>query len=204
MQMFTHSSKPSRGKALEEAFFYQMDQELIALLSQRLQRDEKIRAFASATGIRDKQRLASLVDAGFELSTLTAFIWVPLVFVAWADGNADEMERNAIFRVLTNKGISHETASMMIAHDWLRQTPREDLWKTWEEFTAVTLAKLVPTVRNEMIDEIVGLCHVVANASGGFLGVGTISETEARIIDRVTRSMQEWDVLDDQVHHSTV
>lgn len=166
------------------------------MLSKSLQRDEKIRLFANVTGIRDRNRLASLVDSGFELSPMTAFIWVPLVFVAWADGNADDLEKNAIFDVLTNKGISQETASMMIAHEWFRQSPNEDLWRTWEEFAATTLASLAPAIRNELIDEIVGLCHVVAHASGGFLGVGTISETEANIIDRVIRALQKWDILD--------
>jgi hypothetical protein len=79
----------NRGKALEEAFFFRMDQELVELLGRKLQRDEKIKSFAEATGIQDVKRLESLVDAGFEMPTLTAFIWVPLVFVAWADGNAD-------------------------------------------------------------------------------------------------------------------
>lgn len=194
--MLTQSNKPTRGKALEEAFFYQMDQELIELLSKRLQREEKIRLFANATGIRDRRRLEALVDSGFELSTLTAFIWVPLIFVAWADGTADGSEKSAIFDVLLNKGISQDTASMMIAHEWFRQSPNEDLWKTWEEFAAATMACLAPTIRNELIDEIVGLCHVVAHASGGFLGVGTISESEANVIDRVIRALQQWDMLD--------
>lgn len=194
--MLTQTNKLTRGKALEEAFFYRMDQELIELLRKSLQREEKLQLFASATGIRDRKRLASLVDSGFELSTLTAFIWVPLVFVAWADGNADELEKNAIFDVLTNKGISQETASMMIAHEWFRQCPNEDLWSTWEEFAAITLASLGPQIRNELIDEIVGLCHVVAHASGGFLRVGSISEAEANIIDRVTRALLQRDILD--------
>ena len=193
--MLTPPRNQTRGKALEEAFFFRMDRELIELLSNRLQRDEKIRLFANATGIRDKRRLESLVDSGFELSTLTAFIWVPLVFVAWADGNADEAEKKAIFHVLTTKGISQETASMMMAHQWFGQRPTEELWGTWEEFATTTLASLTPAIRNELVDEIVGLCHVVAHASGGFLGVGTISETEAKVIDRVIRALQQWDNL---------
>ena len=194
--MLTLSNKLTRGKALEEAFFYRMDQELIEQLRKKLQRDEKIRLFANATGIRDRKRLESLVDSGFELSTLTAFIWVPLVCVAWADGNADELEKKAIFDVLIDKGISKETASMMIAHEWFRQSPNEDLWSTWEEFATATLANLSPPTRNELIDEIVGLCHVVAHASGGFLGIGTVSETEANVIDRVIRALHKSDVLD--------
>ena len=84
----------------------------------------------------------------------------------------------------------------MIAHEWFRQSPNEELWKTWEEFAATNLASLTPAIRNELIDAIVGLCHVVAHASGGFLGAGLISETEANIIDRVIRALQQWDILD--------
>ncbi len=192
--MLTKSNKTSRGKALEEAFFYRMDQELIELLSKRLQREEKIRLFANSTGIRDRQGLESLVDSGFELSTLTAFIWVPLIFVAWADGNADEFEKKSFFDVLTSKGIASETASMMVAHAWFRQSPKEELWKLWEDFTATTMSSLNPVIRNELIDEIVGLCHVVAHSSGGLLGLGKISPSESKVIDRVIESLHRSDM----------
>jgi hypothetical protein len=187
--MLTEANRQSRGKALEEAFFFRMDQELIELLGKRMQRDEKMRSFANATGIQDKKRLASLIDAGFELSTLTAFIWVPLVFVAWADGHADQQERKAICDVLAGKGISPPTVAMMIDHDWFHHCPSEELWKTWEDFVAASMTSLNPLVRNELIDEIVGLCHVVAHASGGFLGIGKISPTETEVIDRVIGSL---------------
>ncbi len=188
--MLAQSNKLTRGKALEEAFFYQMDQELIELLSKRLKRDEKIRLFAQETGIQDQKCLEFLVDSGFELSTLTAFIWVPLVFVAWADGNADKLEKNAILNVLTNKGISKDTAKMMVAHQWFRQQPTEELWRTWEEFAANILSGLSPAVRSKWIHEIVKLCRSVALASGGVLGVGKISASEAEVINRVTQSLE--------------
>lgn len=183
------TTKRARGQALEEAFFYRMDQELIAVLGKRLQREEKIRSFAQATGIQDKRRLEALVDSDFELSTLTAFLWVPLVFVAWADGNVDELEKKAISEVLRLKGISEETTSMLIAHEWFRRVPNDDLWQIWEEFIDSNLSKLAPTVRNELMDEIIGLCHVVAHASGGFLGMGKISAQESNVIDRVSESL---------------
>jgi hypothetical protein len=197
--MLTQSNKPTRGKALEEAFFYRIDQDLIELLSKNLRRDEKMRSFANATGIRDKKRLESLVDSGFELSTLTAFIWAPLAFVAWADGNADELEKKAIFDVLTGKGISQETASMMIAHAWFRQSPNKELWGIWEEFSATTLASLKPGIRNELIDEIVGLCHVVAHASGGFMRLGRVAPREIEVIDRVIESLHRCAESDESV-----
>ncbi len=183
--MLTRTKVLPRGKALEEAFFFRMDQELIELLSKQLEREEKIKSFTSATGIRNRKRLEALVDSGFELSTLTAFIWVPLVFVAWADGIADENEKHAIVDVLAQKGISPTTASSMMDHDWFRRSPKEELWNIWEEFASATFANLNPSVRNELMDEIIGLCHVVADASGGFLGLGKVSTEEAAVIDRI-------------------
>lgn len=191
--MFTESLKTNRGKALEEAFFFRMDQELIELLSRKLQRDEKIRSFAEATGIHDLKRLESLVDAGFEMPTLTAFIWVPLVFVAWADGNVDAVEKKTILDVLATKGFSENAACRIMDHEWLRNPPNADLWKIWEDFSAATLANLKAPSRNELIDEIVGLCYVVAHASGGFLGIGKVSPSETEVIDRVIDSLQACD-----------
>ncbi len=60
-----------------------------------------------------------LVDAGFELPTLTAFIWVPLVFVAWGDGELDERERESILEIPPRRVFRRrKTAAMMMEHEW--------------------------------------------------------------------------------------
>jgi uncharacterized tellurite resistance protein B-like protein len=195
--MLTQSAQPTRGKVVEEAFFYKVDRELIELLSERLQREEKLRLLANATGIRDQKHLELLADSGFELSTLH-FIWVPLILVAWADGNAEKIEKQAIADILVSKGISQETISRVIAHDWFRKKPTEELWEIWSEFSAATSASLNPSIYNELIDEIVRLCRLVADASGGFMGLGKISTTETQAIDRVMRTLQQTDA--DRTH----
>lgn len=196
--MLTQSIQPTRGKVLEEAFFYRVDRELGEMMSKRLQREEKIRLFASATGIRDQKRLELLVDSGFELSTL---LWVPLILVAWADGNAEKLEKEAIAGILASKGISQETISKVIAHDWFCKKPTEELWEIWAEFSAATSASLNPSIYNELIEEIVRLCRLVADTSGGFIGLGKISATETRAIDRVIRTLQHTD--GDRTHASS-
>jgi hypothetical protein len=197
--MLTQSIQPTRGKVLEEAFFYRVDRELGEMMSKRLQREEKIRLFASATGIRDQKRLELLVDSGFELSTL---LWVPLILVAWADGNAEKLEKEAIAGILASKGISQETISKVIAHDWFCKKPTEELWEIWADFSAATSASLNPSIYNELIEEIVRLCRLVADTSGGFIGLGKISATETRAIDRVIRTLQHTD--GDHTHASSV
>jgi hypothetical protein len=137
--MLAQSTQQTRGKVLEEAFFYRVDRELSELLGKRLQREGKILQFANATGIRDQKHLELLVDSGFELSTL---LWVPLILVAWADGNAEKLEKEAIAGILASKGISQETISKVIAHDWFCKKPTEELWEIWAEFSAATSASL--------------------------------------------------------------
>ncbi|MFO0181173.1 MAG: ATP-binding protein, partial [bacterium] len=107
------------------------------------------------SGIQDKVIVESLVDAGFEMSTLTAFIWAPVVFVAWADGNLDALEKAAILDALPNKGLSREMASMMIEHAWFTNRPTEELWRVWEEFANATLSSVPSHEREAGMDEIV-------------------------------------------------
>jgi len=188
--MLTQSVQPTRGKVLEEAFFYRVDRELNAMLGKRLQREEKIRLLANATGIQDRKHLELLADSGFELSTLH-FIWVPLILVAWADGNAGKLEKEAIAAILASKGISQETICRVIAHDWFCRKPTEELWEIWAQFSAATSASLDPSMYNELTDEIARLCRLVADASGGFIGLGKTSATENYAIDRVIRTLQD-------------
>ena len=199
--MLTQSTQPTRGKVLEEAFFYRVDRELGEMLGKRLQREEKIRLLANATGIRNQKHLELLADSGFEFSTLH-FVWVPLILVAWADGNAEKLEKEAIAGILASKGISQETIARVVSHDWFCKKPTEELWEIWAEFSAATSASLNPSMYNELIDEIVRLCRLVADASGGFIGLGKISATETRAIDRVIRTLQHTD--GDHTHASSV
>ena len=198
--MLTQSTQPTRGNVSEEAFFYRVDRELSQVLSKRLQREEKIRLFANATGIRDQKRLERLADSGFELST-PYFVWVPLILVAWADGNAEKLEKEAIAGILASKGISKETISRVIAHDWFRKKPTEELWEIWAEFSAATSASLDPSMYDDLMNEIVRLCRLVADASGGFMGIRKISTAETQAIDRVIRTLQQ--THEDRAHASS-
>lgn len=187
--MLTQSAQPTRGQVLEEAFFYRVDRDLSETLRRRLQREARMQLLSNATGIRNPKHLEMLADSGFELSTLH-FIWVPLILVAWADGNAERLEKEAIAGILASKGIPRETISRVIAHEWFRKKPTEELWQIWAEFAAATSASLNTSMYEELVDEIVRLCRLVADASGGFIGLGKISSTETHAIDRVIRTLQ--------------
>jgi tellurite resistance protein len=186
-----NSNQEFLAKTLEEAFFFRMDQDVITALQRKLTLNDKLKAFQDVTGIRNKSQLLGLIDAGFDLPTLIAFTWVPLVYVAWADGQIDPQEKTAIFKTLNSKGISPETVALMTDHEWFRQRPDNGLWNIWRQFTAAVMKHQPTDLRNELMDEIVTLCYVVANASGGAAGAGAVSERESRVVDGVAQSFSD-------------
>ncbi|XZE34093.1 hypothetical protein SH501x_004905 [Pirellulaceae bacterium SH501] len=183
--MLLDASKRSRGEALAEAFFYKMDRELLDGLRTKLDRVERMKSLEACTGIRDQRIVEGLVDAGFDLSTVTAFLYAPAVFVAWADGQADDREQEAIRRALPQKGVSHDAVASFISHRLFRDPPSRDLWNLWESFCVSFLDSFSPQDRDSLIREIVELCYLVARSSGGVWGMGSISPRETKVIQQV-------------------
>ncbi|MCU0711613.1 MAG: hypothetical protein MUC43_06105 [Pirellula sp.] len=188
--MLTIAEKNGRGQALAEAFFFQADQELLQSLREKLNREEKIQAFERVIGIRDSKVVNCLVEAGFDLSTAMAFVWAPAMFVAWADGEADQLEKEIILNRLPSKGVSPDATSMIIQHEWFTNPPSPELWQLWVDFASSFLQNQSPEEREAVSNEIVNLCRDVADASGGFLGFLKMSQLEIETIERVAAALE--------------
>ena len=187
--MLTDAEKKSRGQALAEAFFFRADQELWQSLREKLNREERVKAFETVIGIRDTQVVHCLVDAGFDLSTAMAFVWAPAMFVAWADGEADHLEKEIILDRLPSKGVSPDATSMIIQHEWFTNPPSSDLWQLWVDFASDFLRNWKVEDREAVSNEILNLCRDVADASVGFLGFLKMSQLEVEAIDRVASAL---------------
>jgi tellurite resistance protein len=187
--MSLEAKKRSRGEALAEAFFYKMDRELLESLRMRIDRAERVKSFEACTGIRDPRIVEGLVDAGLDLSTITAFLYAPAVFVAWADGQADEREQEAIRLALPQKGVSQDAVACFISHTLFQDPPSKDLWNLWESFSVSFLDSFSPQDRDLLIREIVELCYLVARSSGGVWGMGSISPRETKVIQQVLEAL---------------
>ncbi|XZE21016.1 hypothetical protein SH449x_000909 [Pirellulaceae bacterium SH449] len=183
--MIQDVQKLSRGETLAEAFFFRMDQELIDLLGKKLNREESIQAIQELTGIVHREVIESLVDAGWDSSAAAAFIWAPIVFVAWADGHADEAEKKAIIELLEKKGFPTESAKLLMDHPWFQTPPSDHLWNLWKEFATNFLNQMKPADRQTLVRELIELCQTVAQASGGFMGLGSVSQSESAAIAKV-------------------
>lgn len=179
-----------RRKSLEEAFFKERDQQLLAKLRGEMAAFEERQKIAHASGIVDEKVLMDLVKAGVGAESLLAMRVVPMVEVAWCDGSVESAERAAVLNAAASLGIHPGSAAHDVLDRWLQERPDDRVVTAWKEYVKA-LTKLLPTdtasdIRNHMVDR----CTRVATAAGGFLGLTTISQHERAKINEFASA---WD-----------
>lgn len=178
-----------RKAGLENAFFAQQD----AILRRRLGEADEIktrREMLSATsGIKDTAVLDKLLAQNVTGATLAALSLVPLVVVAWADGSLDERERSAILSGAEQAGLDKQHASYQLFEGWLTRRPPPELVATWREYVSALSATLTDDARHALKSELLGRARTVAEAAGGFMGMGQkVSAAEAAVLGELEQA----------------
>lgn len=178
----------SQRRALEEAFFNNQDQKLVQSLKEQAERAQ-LKEGLSSFGIKDPAVLEKLADLKISGETLAALSIVPLVEVAWCDGELDEKEKEAIVRAADGFGIAKGSPAHGLLVGWLQKAPSMDLLVAWEAYTKVLCEQFPEANRKKLKDELVGRAKQVAEAAGGFLGLmSKISPAEQRMLDRLSKA----------------
>jgi len=174
----------SRKDALEHEFFSRQDQEAIEKMRAKNAVKAKREALTEASGITDESVLDALDAAGIQAETLTALSLVPLVAVAWADGEMDDGERSAIQEAAAKSNADASTLSLL--EGWLSAPPSASLLETWKAYIQELQTTLDATAKRALRDQLIGGARQVAEAAGGFLGLGNkISKVEAQVLDEL-------------------
>ncbi|HEX4768817.1 MAG TPA: hypothetical protein VH414_21340 [Lichenihabitans sp.] len=177
-----------RGKGLEDAFFARQD----ALLRQRLAEldemsDRKV-ALAQASGIADAVVLDRLMGLGMSSALLAAISLVPLVTVAWADGQIEPEEREVVLASAERSGLDKAHPGYALFAGWLDRKPQALLFETWTSYMAALLPVLSVEARRSLETDIVERSRAVAEAAGGFLRIaGRTSAAEKSVLANVER-----------------
>jgi tellurite resistance protein len=177
-----------RGYALEEVYCSKLQTQQLARIREESRREELLRTLGAELAIDDSRFLDSLIELGITADTAAAFEALPLVEVAWADGEIDSQERWRVLALATAFGLELGRPAHAQLELWLRQKPEEELFEAWYEFAAIGLAGPGPAARVRRVPE--GALEV-ANASGGLLGFWTISGSERAAIDRIRGALGE-------------
>jgi hypothetical protein len=181
-----------RKRALEEEFFRNQEQAVLNQLRATQAQQSAHEALAVATGVRDPAVLDKLSALGITSDTLLSMGLVPLVAIAWADGALDDRERSAIIANLGATGIPADSPAGQLVQTWLSSPPPAAMLDAWSSYTSALAATLSPTERHNLRDSVLGRARAVAEAAGGFLGLGNrVSKAEEELLQKLARAFGE-------------
>jgi len=180
-----------RQKALEEEFFRQRERALIEKMREQEQRRQLRETLAEASGIHDPATLDRLIEAGVQPRTLAPLALVPLVEVAWADGSIAAREKEAIVRAAEAAGLHKGSAGYALLEGWLEEKPDPKLRQLWAEYVRGLSQSLDPQARQRLREEVMGRARAVAEAAGGFLGLGPkVSAAEEAVLRELAQAFE--------------
>lgn len=150
--------------------FYQGDaEEVRARIQLRAEEEQARRALAEATGIEDPDVLAELAGLGIRVDTLAALTLIPLIDVAWADGEMDQRERQAILDAASATGSEPGSISHRLLEIWTEEQPPPDLTEAWRRFIRALCGKLAQDEAGRLAANLLGRAREVARAAGSRL-----------------------------------
>ena len=183
-------SMRSQGRDLENLFFHQQD---AALLEQRkeLARMERTRkALSDATGITNPHVLQNLVDLEIDVEKAAALAFVPLLEVAWADGELNSKERAAVLAGAAQCGICVGSLPYALVEGWLTCKPPDKLLVVWTHYIRGLCECLSDEEKKALKDALMKQTRTIAQASGGFLGLSKISPAEEDMLIKLDSAFE--------------
>lgn len=179
-----------RGRALENQFYEKENAQKLAAMKDKLATQQTREDLRKASGMTDDAVLDKLVALGLRTNTIAALSLVPLIEVAWADGTIQDKERNAILQGAHGKGLEQGSDGYELLQSWLVRRPEPGLIEAWEAYIKALVAQLNDEQNRLLKNQIVGFAKMVAAAAGGFLGIGRVSKSEEKVLERIEAAFQ--------------
>jgi len=164
-----------RGRGLEEGYFAKAEREQAELLRAENENKAARRSLSRTVGLGEES-IDFLFDVGFRAEMLPALDWIPLVEVAWSDGDVDRAEVEILLVAAEEDRIAHDHPAHRLLLGWIDQRPGPALFDAWQRH--VSVAGRTPEQREEILDR----AGKVAHASGGLLGIRTVSSAESEVL----------------------
>lgn len=174
------------GRLLEDEFFAKKDALLIEKFRELERMEKTQKALSEVSGITNEAVLKKLLELDIHADLLATLTLVPLVETAWADGEIQDVERQAILAGSTRHGMGPGSVDYVLLEEWLKQKPPAKMLEAW----MVYIRGLCEVMTDGEIQEIKSLflsrARRVAEAAGGFLGLTSkISRGEEAMLKKL-------------------
>jgi len=181
-------SLEDRGRALENQFYDKENKEKLAAMKAKIDAQSSREDLRKASGMTDDAVLDKLVELGLRANTIAALSLVPLIEVAWADGEIQDNERTAILQGAHGKGLEQGTDGYELLQTWLKSRPDSALFDAWESYIKALASQLNDEQNRLLRNQIVGFAKMVAASAGGFLGIGKVAASEEKALHRIEKA----------------
>lgn len=178
----------TRERALEDAFFREVDQQLLQRMKDDLKRDEQRESLISATGITDEKVLSELIGIGIKSETILALWLFPLVWVAWADGHIDQQQRNDILEAAHQAGHERGSASHQLIESWLEFPPDPKLKDAWKDYVGSVCGVISPSTLQTLKQDILNRSRKIAELSSFHFNFDDVEKSQYGVIAQIEKS----------------
>jgi hypothetical protein len=173
------------GRSVEDIFFYQKDQRLVEAREELRRLQDTKENLARVSGIRNDAVLDKLIELEIRPETLATLFAIPLIEVAWADGDMDDKERQELFRFAEKAGLRQKNINPAVMATWLKRRPDPALLDAWVQYIQALGGQLSAAERQALKSEVMADAHAVAQAAGGVFGFHKESAAEHRVLARL-------------------
>jgi hypothetical protein len=176
------------GRRMEDSFFIQQDKALIEKQRALKHMNQTKEELAAVSGIINDAVLQKLTELGVRPETLAPLSVIPLVAVAWADGSVSKNEEASVLAGVREMGINEGSVGYDLLKLWLAQKPPKAMLEAWFQYVRGISEKMGAVEKEKLRHEILSKARQVAEASGGVLGVGTVSPEEKALLEEMGKA----------------
>lgn len=173
-----------RGRDSEEAWARRMEaartEALRAAEAQRRERETLIDRLGGDAALAD-----ALLGLGLGADGLPVLPLVPLVELAWADGDVARRERDRILEMARTRGVPPGTEPFERLRDWLTARPEPAFFTAATDALRAVLAKRAPDHAERAVRDLVSDAWSIASAAGGLMGIRAVSPEERMFLARL-------------------
>jgi hypothetical protein len=177
-------------RAREEEYFHKKERALEEANRQRALREAKRGELGAVIGIFEEHLLNKLLVSGFTPETIRLLYLIPALEVAWIDGSVSDSEHARMLEFGREQGAEEGSPAYEQLLAWLKGKPTADFFESTLRLIGRVCGLQTATVGEATLRTVTCYCSQIAEASGGWLGLGSkISRPEAQIIDRIGKSI---------------
>jgi tellurite resistance protein len=179
-------------RAREDRYFHKLEQQRLERLRRHSARETQTSRLMEAFGIRERELVRELEEAGFDIHTFRLLYLVPLIQVAWSDGGVSQRESAEILEIARVHGIEAGSAAHQCLAAWLTERPSDRFFELCLRSIRAMLRHRPASEARTLGGNLVGYSIRIASASGGFLRLRSrISKEEERLLARLAAELDE-------------